>query len=162
MTLGLSLITITDHSLIVPIINHHGYRSLLKSEIPLNLYSSKKGYISYIVISPLKIPLNLYFPYMEVSIVMGVPPKSMVYNRKSHLEMDDDWGYPHDYGKPPYTYILHHPQLVTPLDPTALCETAAVQHRRGGHRGKHPGRRVPGASWPTAMFMGLCIVSGII
>ena len=24
----------------------------------------------------------------------GVTPKQMVYNGESHLEMDDDWGYP--------------------------------------------------------------------
>ena len=27
---------------------------------------------------------------------MGVPPNWMGFNRKSHLEMDDDWGYPYD------------------------------------------------------------------
>ena len=27
---------------------------------------------------------------------MGVPPNWMGFDRKSHLEMDDDWGYPYD------------------------------------------------------------------
>ena len=31
----------------------------------------------------------------------GGTPKWMVYNGQSHIEMDDDWGYPH-FGKPPY------------------------------------------------------------
>jgi len=31
---------------------------------------------------------------MEVSIFMGDPQKCLVYNGKSHLEMDDDWGHP--------------------------------------------------------------------
>ena len=30
-----------------------------------------------------------------VSIVMGVPQARWMVCGKSHLEMDDDWGYPH-------------------------------------------------------------------
>ena len=32
---------------------------------------------------------------------MGIPQKWVVFKGKSHLEMDDDWGYPH-FRKPPY------------------------------------------------------------
>ena len=32
---------------------------------------------------------------------MGPTPKWLVYTGKSHLEMDDDWGYPY-FRKPPY------------------------------------------------------------
>ena len=31
----------------------------------------------------------------------GIPIAGWVYKGTSHLEMDDDWGYPHDLGKPP-------------------------------------------------------------
>ena len=41
---------------------------------------------------------------MEVSINGGTP-QWMVYNGKSHLEMDDDWGYSL-FRKPPYHCIL--------------------------------------------------------
>ena len=36
---------------------------------------------------------------------MEVPLQWMVYKGKSHLEMDDDWGYPY-FGKPPFIAIL--------------------------------------------------------
>ena len=32
----------------------------------------------------------------------GYPHSWMVYKGKSHLQMDDDWGYPHDSGNPKY------------------------------------------------------------
>ena len=51
------------------------------------------------------------------SIVMEDPQKWMVYVGKSHLEMDDDWGYPHDLGNFQYWDIElvkmdHHLQLL--------------------------------------------------
>ena len=38
---------------------------------------------------------------MEVSINGGTPKERIVYKGKSHLEMDDEWGYPYLW-KPPY------------------------------------------------------------
>ena len=44
--------------------------------------------------------------YGAFQLVMGVPQKWLIYNRKSHLEMDHDWGYPHDYGNHrPYLHV---------------------------------------------------------
>ena len=42
---------------------------------------------------------NIYI-YMEVSINSCGNLKWMAYDGKSHLEMDDDWGYPY-FRKPP-------------------------------------------------------------
>ena len=44
-----------------------------------------------------------------VSIVMEVPPNGWLIKGKSHLEMDDDWGYPYDSGNPPlcFPYFSH-------------------------------------------------------
>ena len=58
-------------------------------------------------------------PYMGVSIVMGVPQARWLVDKgKSHLEMDDDWGYPHN-RKP----------LYYPLVPTRLKNTAGSKNR---------------------------------
>ena len=40
------------------------------------------------------------YTYMEVSVNGGTPDSWLVYKEKSHLEMDDDWRYPH-FRKPP-------------------------------------------------------------
>ena len=37
---------------------------------------------------------------METSMAMGVSKMVGLYKGKSHLEIDDDWGYPYDSGNP--------------------------------------------------------------
>ena len=50
---------------------------------------------------------ELVLPVLRVSIVIGVPLyRRMVYDGKSHLEMDD-WGYPH-FRKPPFIICPPH------------------------------------------------------
>ena len=44
--------------------------------------------------------------------INGGTHKWMVYRGKSHLEMDDDWGYPH-FGKPSYTKKMSSKRLRT-------------------------------------------------
>ena len=48
---------------------------------------------------------------LGVSMAMGAPQKWMVYEGKSHLEMDDDWGYPYFRKRPnKYRYNCHKPR----------------------------------------------------
>ena len=44
------------------------------------------------------------YVYMVVSKNGGTPHSWMVYKGKSHVEMDDDWGYPY-FRKPPYIHV---------------------------------------------------------
>ena len=48
---------------------------------------------------------------METSMAMGVSKMVGLYKGKSHLEIDDDWGYPY-FRKPPYGVWLKKKQEI--------------------------------------------------
>ena len=53
----------------------------------------------------------------------GYPNSWLVYNRKCHLEMDDDWGYPYDFGnhhvaQDQETWRRQQPNLLVNMDET--------------------------------------------
>ena len=65
--------------------------------IPQNLHGSKKSSVKISRATCRKIQnVNKY--RWGISI-MGVPPTGLLILKKTHLEMDDDWGYPHGHGK---------------------------------------------------------------